>query len=271
MKEDKFTLIISKGNIKYKICKVIFGPDGSYYVTVPYHKEKKAFFLKYKKCFKSQKEFNHTTEFQLLFETDAVDVASVDNKILKLSHHPDGFVQFSGKGVISGKNTNGDIKGIGLQSWLLEKPAPGPSFGLAIQGIQDFDIATPTKEHEIIFEDNVLVGTDRTNGYMLEGFYFPERARRFIDENKMISFLHPDGFVLRLKVILPNEKCKIQGFMGLNCLKAETTFTHAKSAFSLSGSTQFIKKRGPFRGSRNRVYVSKIDQKSQRTFFGFCW
>jgi hypothetical protein len=37
-----------------------------------------------------------------------------DEYRLKLSHHPDGFVQFSGHGIKSGRNADGTPKGLGV-------------------------------------------------------------------------------------------------------------------------------------------------------------
>lgn len=44
---------------------------------------------------------------------------------LKLSHHPEGFLQFSGHGVVSGRDAEGHIRGIGVKSWPLYKPTLG--------------------------------------------------------------------------------------------------------------------------------------------------
>ena len=42
----KHTVVISAKGKSHKICKVWYGSDGSYYVTVPYHPANKAILLK---------------------------------------------------------------------------------------------------------------------------------------------------------------------------------------------------------------------------------
>ena len=58
---------------------------------------------------------------------EAVELASLDDddRRLKLSHHPDGFVQFSGEGVLSGRDPNGAARGMGVMSWPLAAPVRG--------------------------------------------------------------------------------------------------------------------------------------------------
>lgn len=118
MTGGKYTILFERVDGRYKICKVWFGKDGSYYVSVPYHPAKKAFLCK--------QTMNYDTSVVYTIDggdflpiSEALDVASSDNKRIKLSHHPDGFIQFSGSGVISGKRPDGIIKGMGIQSWRL--------------------------------------------------------------------------------------------------------------------------------------------------------
>lgn len=63
---------------------------------------------------------------------DALDLAGLDDAKVKLSHHPDGFVQFSGHGVMSGKEADGRLKGIAVQSAPLDEIGAGPAFGICI-------------------------------------------------------------------------------------------------------------------------------------------
>lgn len=130
----KYTIALKKDNVRYKLCKIFFGLDGSYYVTWPYHPANRAHLLKL--------TVNYALPEQDLPLSEALDVGVLDDdeRRLKLSHHLDGFLQFSGPGVTSGKDTSGVIRGMGVQSWPLTSPTIGPSFGVAIAGVERFDV-----------------------------------------------------------------------------------------------------------------------------------
>lgn len=59
----------------------------------------------------------------------AIEVAVLDDdeQRLKVSHHPDGFLQFSGNEIRSGREATGAPNGIGIVSWPLHQPTLGPS------------------------------------------------------------------------------------------------------------------------------------------------
>ncbi len=135
MAKDNYLVIYEKNNIKHKICRVMFGSDGSYYVTSPYHPVNKAVLMKL-----TVKYGEYMEETQVSYK-EALDMASLDDddKRLKLTHHPSGFIQFSGQGIISGKDADGAPKGVGIQSWPLTQPVPGPSFGVALLGLEQFE------------------------------------------------------------------------------------------------------------------------------------
>ncbi|NQT23306.1 MAG: hypothetical protein HQ579_07735 [Candidatus Omnitrophica bacterium] len=240
---NKYTIIIKKNECFYKISKVFFGKDGSYYVTVPYHKERKGWIWKFEKNFPSLNDFENMGTLHIPMSA-AIDVASSDENIIKLSHHPDGFVQFSGKGIISGKDPSGNVQGVGIHSWTLRDPAPGPSFVITINGVEDFEQVTNTKDKTaIIFSENAIVGLSSQSGYVIEGFYFPKELRRFVyilkDGSKMIQLTHPSKCIMTMKVILPPEDSEIQGFIGLSINKSEIKTGVARSGFFISAPTQF--------------------------------
>ncbi len=106
MSKQKHTVVVEKDGQLRKMFKIWFGADGSYYVTVPYHTARTAHLWK--------RTVPYDTSFGKLFSStsqDVVDAAILedDDGRLKLSHHPDGFCQFSGHGVLSGKDKNGQI------------------------------------------------------------------------------------------------------------------------------------------------------------------
>jgi len=238
----KCTVLFEKEGVLYKLCKIIFGSDGSYYVTVPYHSAKKGIFVKL--------VVNYSQRESKVNFGDTIDMASADEQRIKLSHHPDGFVQFSGEGLVSGKDANGSIKGIGVMSWPLKKPVRGPAFGIVVKGIEDFEQAEDRYEIKaescIFHRDELYKPTPAgSNGILLEGHYFPPQGRRFLqtlaDGTHTISIVHPIGAIMPLKVVLASDTCSLPGFMGLSLWEDCVDFPDAQSGFSISGSTGNIR------------------------------
>lgn len=239
MGSGNHTIIYEKSGIKHKLCRVFFGPDGSYYVTSPYHPTEKAILLKM--------TVNYAlSEMQIPFE-QAIDIASAedDEKRLKLSHHPDGFVQFSGEGILSGKDSDGKIRGIGIMSWPLDAPVLGPAFGISIIGVQDFKLSAQPKGETCIFHEEEITPMPDADVITLEGYYFPALWRRFIkvepDGTRTISIMHPARAVLRLKVIFPMERCSRQGFIGIELYTVCSNPRDVSPAFMLSGPTDNLR------------------------------
>jgi hypothetical protein len=232
----KYTIVYEKGGIRYKLCKMFFGNDGSYYVTSPYHPAEGAMLFK--------QTVNYAlSEMEASLE-QAIDVAADDDdeKRIKLSHHPDGFLQFSGQGIVSGKDSNGNIRGIGVMSWPLDRPARGPAFGLTICGPEHFEKVNRVKDTACVFGHGELTPVPGPHVFILEGYYLPALWRRFIrvrsDGTRVVPLVHPAGVVVELKAIFPSEQCARQNFFGLEMytvpiLEGETHET----AFTISGST----------------------------------
>jgi hypothetical protein len=111
----KYTVVYEKGGHRYKLCKIFFGSDGSYYVTSPYHPAEGATLLK--------ATVNYALSEMEIPVEQAIDAAAAEDDELriKLSHHPDGFLQFSGQGIVSGKDADGNIRSIGVMSWPLDR------------------------------------------------------------------------------------------------------------------------------------------------------
>jgi hypothetical protein len=103
---SKHTVMISTNGRLYKICKIWYGSDGSYYVTVPYHPANQAVLLKqpvnYVQSVPTSVDHEYVTPLD-----EAIDVGSSDDARIKLSHHPDGFVQFSGQGLVCSDDCGG--------------------------------------------------------------------------------------------------------------------------------------------------------------------
>jgi hypothetical protein len=227
------TIVVSKAGVSYKLCKIWFGADGSFYVTVPYHPARRAVFMK------MTVDYAAAQAGQWVPYDDALEVAMLDDDDArpKLSCHPDGFCQFSGQGIVSGKDEAGTPKGIGVFSSPLMKLGSGPRFSVVIQGIEAFDRQEGEREGDVAFCYADLSATPDLNGLVLDGHYFQPGMRRFIrtlaDGNRYVTILHPSGIVLPLRVVLAPDKCDLPGFLGLELYATRTLFP--EPAFTLNG------------------------------------
>ena len=213
MKSNKTTLILQKGDTKYKLMKIIFGPDGSYYVTAPYHNQKKAF------LFKAQVDYGKYEQLIPIGETIERAVLDDDELRLKISHRPDGFLKFSGNGIISGKNADGTIKGIGIQSWPLSSPPRGPAFAVTIKNYHDMAKSTCLNAEELYVNVETISGDDDDTLTFVEGFFIPKPFEQCIykeNNSEYISIANPSGVILKLHVIRPAKINKYFGFIGIH-------------------------------------------------------
>jgi hypothetical protein len=229
----KYTIIYEKDTVRYKLFKVFYGRDGSYYVTSPYHPERTAALIK--------SRINYSLGEMHVAHEDLVEVAGADDdqERIKLAHHPDGFVQFSGQGVLSGREPDGTIRGIGVVSWPLDRPMLGPAFGVGMRGVEHFSIATGDETNAVVFNSSALTPVPEPNILLIEGYYFPSRWRRFVQVaphgTRTISIVHPARAVVTLRVLLPAERCARANFIGLECYTFEDEITdHPSPSFSMS-------------------------------------
>lgn len=235
MRVGKYTVVYETGGIRRKLCKIWFGPDGSYYVTSPYHPAKKALLFK--------ATVNYASDEMTISLDEALDLASAedDAKRIKLSHHPDGLVQFSGHGIVSGLDAQDQIKGVGVRSWPLDNPPRGPAFALAMRGVEQFRLADKVSDEICLFTEQSVVPIPGANLLVLEGHYFPAPWRRFVRLRPVgthsIDIVHPAGVVLRLKVLFPPERCPVQGFLGVELYTDVGDPETPAPSFILSGST----------------------------------
>jgi hypothetical protein len=226
----KYTIVYEKDGNRYKLCKLFFGRDGSYYVTSPYHPARGAMLFK--------ATVNYALPEMDIFVEEAVDAAAEDDeKRIKLSHHPDGFLQFSGEGIVSGKDAEGNIRGIGVMSWPLDRPARGPAFGLTMYGLERFEKVHRVKDTSCVFRHEELTPVPGPCVFSLEGYYLPALWRRFVrvrpDGTRFIPTVHPAGAVIEL-----SERCARQGFLGLEMYTQPLLESEVhEAAFMISGST----------------------------------
>jgi hypothetical protein len=236
---DRVYRILWRDNDAFtKLCTIILGKDGSYYVTSPYHPIDEAYvhrmrirYGKHGEDIRIPKE--HILEYGFLKD--------VQNN-LKLAHHPDGFIHFSGRGLRSGKDENGVPKGLGVQAWPLSSFCAGPAFGMSIVGMQHF------KKHDAKETDNLIIfdSSDfshevQLTTFVVEGHYFPGDCRQFIYPSSKggleITKIHPTGLSMPLRVLLPDPSCALRGFIGLRMYPHENQiFRDCQCGFHLGSS-----------------------------------
>jgi hypothetical protein len=235
------TIAILFEGVVRKITKILFARDGSYMVAVPYHNSNKGVLFKIPVTYSRILDEEISTPFSAV-----IDAGKVDEKRVKLSHHRSGFVQFSGEGVKSGFDEQGQPRGIGVKSWPLENPAPGPSFGVTLLGLHYFRPATSSEVADlraegILFDADELPPCVGANGFVLEGFYYPPKARRFVKlagATASMQIVHPVGVIMDLKVVLSDpSKCDFPGLIGLTLYPIPVKFGEEKSGYMISSST----------------------------------
>jgi len=219
-----------------KLTKIVAYKTGGFCVLVPYHKEKKGWLIKasidYSQSGTTSRHIGTGIKF------------SADDRV-KLSYHPDGFVQFSGEvggRIISGRDPDsGEIKGLGTLTQPLNNPIiTGPSFAVSIWGLDEFDLLPPD-ENACLFTSCDLYHRRCTpemfNGYVLEAFIFPDTywgATRGEDQQWRATLAVPfeaHGTLLEFRM-LPLAGQPI--VLGLVMSRAGLKFK-AKSGYCLNG------------------------------------
>jgi hypothetical protein len=233
MATSKHTVIYDSGTNRHKLLKIMLSDDGSYYATCPYHPSDRV------RVWKATINYANLARRQ---GDDPIELAVVedDKHRLKLSHHPDGFVQFSGYNIRSGRNADGSPKGIGLVSFPLHRPTAGPAFGLTVQNPAAFKLADAERDSDIIFKRNELFMAEQDNGLIIETYYFRPEWRRFIKlhhGHPIIILRHPSGALLELRVCTPPANNWSTGFMGIDLWPAPIKFGVAESGFAMSSPT----------------------------------
>lgn len=222
-----------------KLFSIIFGKDGSYYVTSPYHPIDTAYVHRMRIRYGKHGEAIEIPRGNIV---EYGFLKGVQNN-LKLAHHPDGFVQFSGRGIKSGKDVNGHPKGLGVQAWPLTSFCEGPAFGMSIVGMQHF------KKYEgrgdgntIVFDSSHYSHEVPLTTFVIEGHYFPADCRQFIYRvctgGLEVTKIHPAGLSMPLRVVLPDPSCALGGFIGLRMYPhANHIFDDCECGFHLGSST----------------------------------
>jgi len=228
-KSSSHTIILADNGVRRKFCKLLFTGDGTYCVTAPYHSAKKAVVFK--------ATVNYDAHSQVVSFDEAIDLSELDDGRLKISHHPSGFVQYSGDGVVSGLDEHGKPKGVGVFSAPLSEVGSGPAVGVGVQDITQLGTTENVSKHDVTFNAAELTPLPGANGVMLEAHYFQPAARRFVFSDSQglfwINVTHPSGIVVRMRVVLAPAECEYPGLIGFELYQQQ--FGFGESGFTLSG------------------------------------
>jgi hypothetical protein len=226
-----FTIVLEVDGTRRKICKLLLEKDGSWFLTVPYHASGRVLL--------TRQHVNYPHPEANSFEPP-IDYALLDDDEhrLKLSHHPDGFVQFSGSGITSGRNPDGSAKGMGLVSAPLVRPHAGPITGLTFLGVEDFAEAGEPGKTDITFVADSMAHNPWDTGYSMEIYYMPRMWTRFLrvtDDGLRMYRQHPSGAVLDLQTRW--NPASEAGLVGVEMYPAPIHFGDATSGFAFGSPT----------------------------------
>jgi hypothetical protein len=212
MINKEHTIALQHEGRLYKLLKLIYGADGSVYITSPYHPCKEGRIHVF--------TVNYTLLDSVVSFSQAIELASVDDKSngFKLSHHISGLIQVSGKGITSGVDEQGKPKGIAIQSFPLTRPVGGPTFCAVIYGFEHFKQASKVESDFHVFNYEEFQHPT-FNALVIEAHCFPSLFRRFVRQEseriQTIRVVHPNGAVLPLRAAFPPVPCDCQSFFGL--------------------------------------------------------
>jgi hypothetical protein len=161
---------------KYRsLTKIVPYPDGGFAVLAPYHAAKEGYLFKIAIPEELRGRFDtpHPAEIHRYSAADRV----------KLSFHPDGFVQFSSENpstIRSGRDERGEPKGLGILRPPLSEPiVSGPTFGLVAWGLSDFAECLYSERNVVRFSQaDLYYGRGSTpmsepKGIGIDGIVFP--------------------------------------------------------------------------------------------------
>lgn len=232
-----YTVAYDRDGAVVDLCKILFGADGSYYVTAPYHPADRAIAAKY--------TVNYARQNDLLELEEAQELAVVDDdeRRLKVAHHVDGFLQFSGQGIRSGLTGERAPKGIGTFSWPLTEPTLGPAFQLAFSDPIACGRPSRGRAQTVVLRESDLAHMRRNiSGLTIVGYYFPLQWREFVhrgfDGEMWLHLVHPRSqAVIPLRALLAPMDCGYAGFIGVEARPHGLGDTRGEPTFFVSTAT----------------------------------
>ena len=231
------TIAIEHEGTLRKITKIVPYRSGGFAVLVPYHEARRGHLLKYPVDYSKR-------DLELTFD-EATEYSAEDR--VKLSLHPDGFVQFSGENpgkIVSGRDPGtGEPRGLGVMSRPLSAPVnTGPTFGITVWGLSEFEPLDAARRHNaVVFSEEDYYyrrcTPDAWNGYVIEGFVLEDQYWGGVRnrDGKLTLTVMPMfealGAVFDFRVVpLPGQPV----LLGLITSKVETAFD-TPSGFTLGG------------------------------------
>ena len=180
---------------------------------------------------------NYDSGEQVVSYDESLELSELDEGRLKITHHLSGFVQYSGNGVVSGLDENGQPKGLGVFSRPLSEVGSGPAVGIGLQDTKQLDVATKIGKKDLVVDLNSLAPFPGANGIAVDFHYFQPKARRFVNRDDTGAFwmqvTHPTGIVAPMRVILAPGGCDYPGLIAIEFY--EQKFGFGESGFSFGG------------------------------------
>jgi hypothetical protein len=194
------------------LCRIVFEPDGSYSVAGPLHGLPGAVI--------ATLTTNFSRSSQWISAAQAVHLPRLDDLggPLRLTHGRDGLVQFRGAGLVSGREDDGSIRGVGVQAWPIDHPALGPAFVLTVAGIDQLEDPAD-RDRILVFPAENRGWNARGNLVILEGWIFPTEWRRFLrfdDRGAFLDVVHPAKAIVRLRAVPDPGDCSMPGFLAVD-------------------------------------------------------
>jgi hypothetical protein len=252
--------------VKRKITKIIHHSSGGFAVLAPYHKARSGLLLKIPLDYGVKGE-------SWIPLADCIGYSADDR--VKLSFHPDGFVQFSGENpakILSGRDPEtGQPKGLGLMTNPLSQPIrSGPTFGISAWGLTEFEELEPNRNNVIIFSQEemyyrgCLPGT--SNGVHVEAFVLEPRYWSGVRGNPSdmklslcVGMFEAAGTALELKVI-PMDRSN--GFIAVLASHSRFSFPE-ESDFTLNGPSESVS--GSRKNALIAIYPVSLREKIQQS------
>ncbi len=233
----------SSGVIR-KITKIVHHSGGGFAVLAPYHKARSGLLLKI--------PLNYDVKGESWVPFAECIGYSADDRV-KLSFHPDGFVQFSGENpakIVSGRDPKtGEPKGLGLISNPIQHPIrTGPTFGVSVWGLHEFEKLESDRDDVLSFSQEemyyrgCLPGME--NGSFIEAFLLEPRywsgvrgKGSSMTISLCVGMFEASGTALELKVIPLRDS---DTFIAVFASHIRTHFPE-ESGFTLSGPSESVK------------------------------
>ncbi len=172
--DNRIRICINDEEINYKVTSIYLLSDGSFKIDVPYCNHEEGVIEK----FHLPEDFYGKTTS--LVSNEERESFFIKNRP-QLSIHASGFVQFSGKGILSGidKNT-GKPKGLALNSNPLSSPISfGPTCSILLWGLsKGYDVANKAESINYIipgkaFKSRIFDDKEIIHSYQIEIWVFP--------------------------------------------------------------------------------------------------